>query len=91
MKIDLKSVFICCKAVIGHMMERRYGKIINISSFAGKGGNPHLVPYSAAKAGVINLSRTLALTVAYDGDQRQLCLRRDRPHSDVEAIARCAN
>jgi 3-oxoacyl-[acyl-carrier protein] reductase len=64
MKVDLKSVFMFCKAVIGHMIKRRYGKIINISSFAGKEGNPNLVPYSVAKAGVINLSRTLALWVA---------------------------
>jgi 3-oxoacyl-[acyl-carrier protein] reductase len=67
MKVTLKSVFIFCKAVIEHMIQRRYGKIINISSFAGKAGNPYLVPYSAAKAGVINLSRTLALWVATMG------------------------
>ena len=67
MKVDLKSVFIFCKSVIGHMMGRRYGKIINISSIAGKAGNPNLVPYSVAKAGVINLSRTLALGVATMG------------------------
>ena len=67
MRVDLKSVFIFCKAVIGHMLARGYGKIINISSFAGKAGNPHLVPYSAAKAGVINLSRTIALGVATRG------------------------
>lgn len=63
-KINLKSIFIFCKAVIKHMMERKYGKIINISSFAGKEGNPYLVPYSVAKAGVINLTRVIALTVA---------------------------
>ena len=67
MKVDLKGVFNFCKAVIGHMIERRYGKIINISSFAGKAGNPNLVAYSAAKAGVINLSRTIALGVATMG------------------------
>jgi 3-oxoacyl-[acyl-carrier protein] reductase len=67
MKVDLKSVFIFCKAVIGHMIEKKSGKIINISSFAGKAGNPYWVPYSAAKAGVINLSRTIALGVATQG------------------------
>jgi NAD(P)-dependent dehydrogenase (short-subunit alcohol dehydrogenase family) len=60
MEVTLKSVFICCKAVIGHMVARKYGKIINIASFAGKAGNPHLIPYSAAKAGVITLSRAIA-------------------------------
>jgi len=67
MRIDLKGVFLFCQAVLGHMVERGYGKIVNISSFAGKGGNPILVPYSAAKAGVINLTRTLALSVAKSG------------------------
>jgi NAD(P)-dependent dehydrogenase (short-subunit alcohol dehydrogenase family) len=66
-KVDLKSVFLFCKAVIGHMIERKYGKIINITSLAGKAGNPNLVAYSAAKAGVIGLSRSLALWVATMG------------------------
>ena len=65
--VDLKSVFLFCKAVIGHMIERKYGKIINITSLAGKAGNPNLVAYSAAKAGVIGLSRSLALWVATMG------------------------
>ena len=66
-KVDLKSVFLFCKAVIGHMIERKYGKIINITSLAGKAGNPNLMAYSAAKAGVIGLSRSLALWVATMG------------------------
>jgi 3-oxoacyl-[acyl-carrier protein] reductase len=66
-KVDLKSVFIFCKAVIGYMIERKYGKIVNITSLAGKAGNPNLVAYSAAKAGVIGLSRSLALWVATMG------------------------
>jgi len=49
------------------MIERKYGKIINITSLAGKAGNPNLVAYSAAKAGVIGLSRSLALWVATMG------------------------
>ncbi len=67
MKVTLKSVFLFCKAVIGHMLERKYGKIINLASFAGKDGNPFLIPYSAAKAGVITLSRSIALGVATQG------------------------
>ena len=67
MKVTLKSVFLFCKAVIGHMMDRKYGKIVNLASFAGKDGNPFLIPYSAAKAGVITLSRSIALGVATQG------------------------
>jgi len=67
MDVTLKSVFICCKAVIAQMIARRYGKIVNLASFAGRAGNPHLVPYSAAKAGVITLSRAIALGVATQG------------------------
>ncbi len=67
MAVTLKSVFICCKAVIGYMTARRYGKIINLASFAGKSGNPNLVPYSAAKGGVIALTRAIALGVATQG------------------------
>jgi len=63
-KVDLKSVFIFCKAVIPHMIARKYGKIINFSSIAAKEGNPNLIAYCAAKAGVISLSRSLALGVA---------------------------
>lgn len=66
-KVNLKSVFIFCKAVIGHMMNRRYGKIINIASIAAKEGNPNLAAYVASKAGVIALSRSIALGVATMG------------------------
>ena len=65
--IDLSGVFYCCRAVIPHMLERRRGRIINIASIAGKEGNPHMVPYSAAKAGVIGLTKALAKEVARDG------------------------
>jgi 2-dehydro-3-deoxy-L-rhamnonate dehydrogenase (NAD+) len=64
MGIDLTGVFLCCRAVIPHMIERGYGRIINISSLAGKEGSPDMVPYSAAKAGVIGLTKALAREVA---------------------------
>ena len=61
--VNLKGVFLCCKAVIDHMIERRYGKIVSVASIAGKEGNPTLIPYSASKAGVICLTKALAKEV----------------------------
>lgn len=65
--VDLKSVYLCCKGVLPHMIEQRYGKIVNVSSIAGKEGNPNLVPYSTAKAGVIGLTKALAKEVVRYG------------------------
>ena len=65
--IDLSGVFYGCQAVIPGMRERRYGRIVNIASIAGKEGNPNLVPYSAAKAGVIGLTKAIAKEVVEDG------------------------
>lgn len=61
--VNLKGVFLCCKAVIDHMIERGYGKIVSVASIAGKEGNPTLIPYSASKAGVICLTKALAKEV----------------------------
>ena len=63
MNLNLKGVFLCCQAVLGYMIERRYGKIVNVASIAGKEGNPTLVPYSVSKAGVICLTKALAKEV----------------------------
>jgi 2-dehydro-3-deoxy-L-rhamnonate dehydrogenase (NAD+) len=49
--------------VVVGMMERKYGRIINVASIAGKEGNPTLVPYSASKAAVINMTKALAKEV----------------------------
>ena len=62
--VDMKAHFLTCKAVAAHMIERRSGKIINISSVAGKNGSQTNPPYSVAKAGVINFTRVLALDLA---------------------------
>ncbi len=61
---DLTSVFLVCRAAIRIMLAAGGGRIINIASIAGKEGNPTLVPYSAAKAGVIGLTKALAKEVA---------------------------
>ena len=57
--IDLSGTFYCSKAVVPHMIKANYGRIVNISSIAGKEGNPNAMPYSAAKAGVIALTKSL--------------------------------
>ena len=64
---DLTSVFLCCRATVPIMLEQGSGRIINIASIAGKEGNPTLVPYSAAKAGVIGLTKALAKEVCSRG------------------------
>ena len=65
--VDLTSVFYCCRAAVRAMLPRSSGRIINVASIAGKEGNPTLVPYSAAKAGVIGLTKALAKEVATRG------------------------
>jgi len=65
--VDLHAVFICCRAVVPHMRERQYGRIINTASIAGKEGNPGASAYSAAKAGVIGLTKSLGKELAQDG------------------------
>jgi NAD(P)-dependent dehydrogenase (short-subunit alcohol dehydrogenase family) len=56
--IDLTGVFLCCRAVIPFMLQQKYGRIVNVSSIAGKEGNPNACAYSAAKAGVIALTKS---------------------------------
>jgi len=65
--IDLKGTFLCCRAVIPHMIRQRSGKIVNISSIAGKEGNANMTAYCAAKAGIIGLTKALAEEVAKYG------------------------
>jgi 3-oxoacyl-[acyl-carrier protein] reductase len=64
---DLTSVFLVCRAAIRLMLAAGGGRIVNVASIAGKEGNPTLVPYSAAKAGVIGLTKALAKEVATRG------------------------
>ncbi len=62
--IDLNGVFYCCKAVVPGMIARKYGRIVNVASIAGKEGNPNAAAYSAAKAGVIALTKSLGKELA---------------------------
>lgn len=66
-EVDLNGVFLCCRAVVPGMVKRNYGRIINIASVAGKEGNPNAAPYSAAKAGVMALTKSLGKELAQTG------------------------
>jgi 3-oxoacyl-[acyl-carrier protein] reductase len=65
--INLTGVFNLCRAVAPHMRSRGYGRIVNIASIAGKEGNPRMSPYSATKAGVIALTKSLGKELATEG------------------------
>lgn len=62
--VNLTGVWLCNRAALGPMRERNYGRIVNIASIAGKEGNPKLGPYSASKAAVIGMTKSLAKEVA---------------------------
>lgn len=62
--VDLNGVFYCCRAVVPHMLAAGYGRIVNVASIAGKEGNPNASAYSAAKAGVIALTKSLGKETA---------------------------
>ncbi|MGH8668313.1 MAG: SDR family NAD(P)-dependent oxidoreductase [Burkholderiales bacterium] len=67
LRINLTSQFLCCRAVAPHMARAGYGRIVNIASIAGKEGNPNAVAYSASKAGVIALTKSLGKELAQSG------------------------
>jgi 3-oxoacyl-[acyl-carrier protein] reductase len=64
LQTNLKSTFNCSKAAVRHMLRKRYGRIVNISSVAGQMGNPGQTNYSASKAGMIGFTKALAREVA---------------------------
>ena len=65
--VNLIGVFLVCKAIVPHMIENSYGRVVNVSSVAGKEGNPTASAYSASKAGVIALTRSLGKELATSG------------------------
>jgi 3-oxoacyl-[acyl-carrier protein] reductase len=67
MRINLRSIFLCSRQVLPSMLERKYGRIINISSQLAHKGAPQMAHYAAAKAGVIGFTRSLAYEVALNG------------------------
>jgi len=67
MAINLNGVFNCCRAVVPHMRARNYGRIVSIASVAGKDGNPNASAYSASKAAVIAITKSLGKELADTG------------------------
>jgi 3-oxoacyl-[acyl-carrier protein] reductase len=66
-QVNLNGLFFCCREVVPHMLKRNYGRIVNIASVAGKEGNPNASAYSASKAGVIGLTKSLGKELADTG------------------------
>ena len=62
--INLVGIFLCCRAVVPQMLKNNYGRIVNVASIAGKEGNPNASAYSASKAGVIALTKSLGKETA---------------------------
>jgi 3-oxoacyl-[acyl-carrier protein] reductase len=67
MQVNLNGLFYCCREVTPHMRERNYGRIVNIASVAGKDGNPNASAYSASKAAVMALTKSLGKELADTG------------------------
>jgi 3-oxoacyl-[acyl-carrier protein] reductase len=67
LRVNLTSQFLTCRAVAPQMVKAKYGRIVNIASVAGKEGNPNAVAYSASKAGVISLTKSLGKELAQAG------------------------
>jgi len=65
--IDLNGPFLCCRAVVPHMVKAGYGRIVNIASIAGKEGNPNAAAYAAAKGGLIAFTKALGKELAQAG------------------------
>lgn len=65
--INLNGLFYCCRAVVPHLVANGYGRIVNVASVAGKEGNPNASAYSATKAGVIGLTKSLGKELAGKG------------------------
>jgi len=66
--INLKGIFLMCKAVLPQMVKQKYGRIVNIASIAGKEGNAGMLAYSTSKAGVIGLTKVIGKEYAEAGD-----------------------
>ena len=67
MQVNLNGLFYCCRELVPLMRQRKYGRIVNIASVAGKEGNPNASAYSASKAAVIALTKSLGKELADTG------------------------
>mmetsp|Transcript_7530 Transcript_7530/g.8926 ORF Transcript_7530/g.8926 Transcript_7530/m.8926 type:complete len:250 (+) Transcript_7530:3-752(+) len=72
--INMTGVFLCNKFMLPHMITQGYGRIVNVSSIAGKEGNPNAVAYSASKAGVIAITKSVAKETAKEGNISVNCV-----------------
>ncbi len=66
-EVNLVAPYLVCRAIVPHMIEKKYGRIVNIASIAGKEGNPNASHYSASKAGLIALTKSLGKELAGKG------------------------
>ena len=64
LNINLTGPFLCCRAIVPHLLQNNYGRVVNIASIAGKEGNPNAAHYSASKAGLIALTKSLGKELA---------------------------
>ena len=67
LEVDLTACFLCARAIVPGMLNRKYGRVVNVASVAGKEGNPNAPAYSAAKAGLIGLTKSLGKELAGSG------------------------
>ncbi len=67
LEVNLVAPYLVCRAVVPHLIENGYGRIVNVASIAGKEGNPNASHYSASKAGLIALTKSLAKELATKG------------------------
>ena len=74
MSVNLTGTFLCNKALLPHMIDQKYGRIVNVASVAGKEGNPNAPAYSASKAAVIALTKSSAKETATLGDIAVNCV-----------------
>jgi 3-oxoacyl-[acyl-carrier protein] reductase len=80
--INLSGPFLCSRAVVPGMIARKYGRIVNIASIAGKEGNPNAPAYSASKAGLIGLTKSLGKELAQNGVLVN-CITPAAAHTDI--------
>ena len=78
-EVNLVAPYLTCRAVVPHMIAKGYGRIVNIASIAGKEGNPNASHYSASKAGLIGLTKSLAKELADQRRAGELPSRRPPP------------
>ena len=65
--VNMTGTFLCCREIIPHMIERQYGKIVNLASICAQTGRMVAVDYAGSKSGIVGITRALALQVAADG------------------------